>query len=86
MSLLSLVPLFLLFSVDASHGKIDLSLRLSHVDPEAATKLRKKEGKNKARKEKEEKRLRREAKRDNAKGSDGEINELESVDSRYIHY
>ena len=68
-------------SVDAAHGKVDLSLRLSHVNPEAAKKLRKKQERIKAQKEKDEKKTR---KRKKALTSDGESNELESVESRYF--
>ena len=70
-------------SVDAAHGKVDLSLRLSHVNPEAAKKLRKKQEIIKAQKEKDKKKTR---KRIKALTSDGESNELESVESRYFPY
>ena len=54
--------------VDHVRGKVDLSLRLSQVDPEAAKKLRQKLGRRKEG-EKKKKKLKKE---DEALQSDGE--------------
>ncbi len=68
---------FFLHSIDAANNKVDLSMRLSHVDPKAAKKIRKKQEKeiSKKRKKTTEKMV----------TSDGESIELESVESRYMY-
>ena len=68
--------LVILCSIDAAHGRVELSLRLSRVDPEAAKKARKKQEKEKRKGEGGKKVKRRHS------TSDGESLELESAESR----
>ena len=68
-------------SIHPVSGQVDLSLRLSHVDPEAAKKQRKKEERKKDKKAKKSKLT-----EESLNTSDGENEEEKSTDSRYIQY